>query len=157
MRILIRFLYIFSKKYLIKIDYLMRGIYSLSVFRCDLNYNVCFTGSEMLTECSPLFALPFMCRFLLEAWGHVSKPFSKVVFLQDYPVRELGSGRKFSVKVNVNPYLQCSGSMTFCSGSGSGSWIRILSLTFKMPTKNNCSNIFLLFTVWRYIYIIFER
>ncbi len=35
----------------------------------------------------------------------MSKPVSKVVFLQDCPVRELGSERKFSVKVNVNPYL----------------------------------------------------
>jgi hypothetical protein len=46
MRILIRFLYIFSKKYLIKIDYLMMGCILLVFFRCDLNYNVCLTGSE---------------------------------------------------------------------------------------------------------------
>jgi hypothetical protein len=63
-------------------------------------------------------------------------------------------------EVTLPPYVsfrlsyQCSGSMTFWSGSdpdpdrrsvpltngsGSGSWIRILlfsSLTFKMPTKN---------------------
>ncbi len=39
----------------------------------------------------------------------MSKPVSKVVFLQDCPVRELGSGRKFSVKVNVNPYLPGQG------------------------------------------------
>jgi hypothetical protein len=62
----------------------------------------------MLTKCSSVFSLPVICLFLLEAGGHVSKPV-KVVFLQDCPVRELGSERKFSVKVNVNLNLPGQG------------------------------------------------
>ncbi len=58
-------------------------------------------------------------------------------------------------------WIRIRGSMPLTSGSGSGSWIRILlfsSLTFKMPTKNKfLTQCFLLITFWRYIYIIFQR
>ncbi len=138
------------------------------------------------------FELPFIFNDTStdHCWGHSKKGLLRFL----HPIHSLvvcmgwGEGRKPHQLVGVSStafnYLhnaevirpvhcicwsQCSGSMTFWCGSGSGFadpsiWLTdpdpdllFSSLTFKIPTKNCFLKSFFAYYFWRYIYIIFQR